>query len=164
MKGIVAYDSVNGNTKQVAEAMASELAELGHQAELVFLKDGAESPTGDVLFIGSPTRAMKMTKGTSKFIEALNVEYWKTRPVYVFDTVGPLSKDAEKRKGQLQMIGNGGKNAAEKMRDLATSHGLHVRPRPVMHFAVVGMWGPLAPDTLDLAKEATRSVLAELSK
>jgi flavodoxin len=163
MKGIVAYDSVNGNTKQVAEAMASELAELGHQAELVFLKDGAESPTGDVLFIGSPTRAMKMTKGTSKFIEALNVEYWKTRPVYVFDTVGPLSKDAEKRKGQLQMIGNGGKNAAEKMRDLATSHGLHVRP-PVMHFAVVGMWGPLAPDTLDLAKEATRSVLAELSK
>jgi len=163
MKAIVAYDSVNGNTKQVAEAMASEIIELGHEAELVFLKDGAESPAGDVLFIGSPTRAMKMTKGTTKFIEALNVEYWKSKPVYVFDTVGPLSKDDDKRKGQLQMIGSGGKNAGEKMRDLATSRGLHVRP-PVMHFAVVGMWGPLAPDSIALAKAAARTVLAELSK
>ncbi|MBI0582808.1 MAG: hypothetical protein ISF22_01125 [Methanomassiliicoccus sp.] len=163
MKGIVAYDSVNGNTKQVAEAMAEQIKADGHEAELINLKDGAPSPTGDLLLIGSPTRAMKMTKGTAKFIESLDVGYWKTRPVYMFDTVGPLSKDDAKRKGQLEMIGSGGKNAAEKMRDLATQRGLHVRPE-VMHFAVVGMWGPLASDSLSRAKDAAKRVLAEANK
>ena len=163
MKGIVAYDSVNGNTKQVAEAMADELRAEGHEAELVFLKDGAPSPTGDVMFIGSPTRAMKMTKGTTRFIESLDVAQWKGRPIFVFDTVGPLSKDDAKRKSQLQMIGSGGKNAAEKMRDLATERGLQVRS-PVMHFAVVGMWGPLASDALALAKEAAKNALASVSR
>lgn len=163
MKGIVAYDSVNGNTKQVAEAIAEELKAEGHEAELAFLKDGAPSPTGDVMFIGSPTRAMKMTKGTARFIESLDVESWRNKPVYVFDTVGPLSKDDAKRKNQLQMISNGGKNAAEKMRDLATERGLRVHS-PVMHFAVVGMWGPLAPDAPELAKEAAKNALASLSK
>jgi flavodoxin len=163
MKGIVAYDSVNGNTKQVAEAMASELTEEGHEVELVFLKDGGESPTGDVMFIGSPTRGMKMTRGTGKFIESLNVEYWKAKPVFVFDTVGPLSKDDAKRRGQLEMIGKGVKNAAEKIRDLATQRGLRVHPT-AMHFAVVGMWGPLAPDALALAKEAAKRALADITK
>ena len=163
MKGVVAYDSVNGNTRQVAEAMAEELKAEGHEVELVFLKDGASSPAGDVLFIGSPTRSMKMTKGTTKFIETLDVEKWKGKPIFVFDTVGPLSKDEAKRKGQLEMIGRGGKNAAEKMSDLAAQRGLQVRS-PVMHFAVVGMWGPLAPDALALAKEATKNVLASVSK
>jgi flavodoxin len=163
MKGIVAYDSVNGNTKQVAEAMAEELRAEGHEAELIFIKEGAASPAGDVMFIGSPTRGMKMTKGTGRFIESLDVEFWKARPMYVFDTVGPLSKDDMKRKDQLQMIGSGGKNAAEKMREQAAERGLLVH-QPVMHFAVVGMWGPLAPDALALAKEAARTVLAGISK
>jgi len=156
-------DSVNGNTNQVAQAMAEELTAEGHEAELVFLKDGAESPTGDVLFIGSPTRGMKMTKGAAKFLESLNVEYWRSRPVYVFDTVGPLSKDDGKRKQQLDMLGKGGKNAAESMRDIATQRGLSVRPG-ALHFAVTGMWGPLAPDALVLAKEATKRALAEMER
>ncbi len=163
MKGIIAFDSVNGNTKQVAEAMAEELRTAGLETELVFLKDGASSPTGDVLFIGSPTRGGKMTKGTARFIESLDVEHWKNKPIFVFDTVGPLSKDEAKRKSQLEMIGRGGKNAAVKMSDLATQRGLRVRS-PVMHFAVVGMWGPLAPDALTLAKEAARSALASVSR
>jgi flavodoxin len=163
MKGIVAYDSVNGNTKQVAEAMAEELRAEGHEAELIFLKDGGKSPTGDVMFIGSPTRGGKMTKGPDKFIESLDVEFWRTRPVFMFDTVGPLSKDSEKRKHQLELVGGNNKNAASQMRDIAIQRGLQVRPS-LMHFAVVGMWGPLAPDALALAKEAAKTVLAGISK
>ncbi|MDW5562055.1 MAG: flavodoxin domain-containing protein [Methanomassiliicoccus sp.] len=163
MKGIVAYDTVNGNTKQVAEAIAAELMAEGHEVELVFLKDGAESPMGDVMFIGSPTRGMKMTKGTAKFLETLNVEYWRSKPIIMFDTVGPLSKEDAKRKHQLEMVGKGDKNAASKMRDIATARGLHVRP-DLLHFAVTGMWGPLAADALSLAREHTKSVLAELMR
>jgi flavodoxin len=160
MKGIVAYDSVNGNTKLIAEAMAEQLKVDGHDVEIVFIKDSVPSPMGDFMFVGSPTRGMKMTKGTAGFIEGLDAGFWKDRPIFMFDTVGPLSKDDAKRKDQLIMIGNGDKNASSKMRDLASRSGLTVRQ--TMHFAVVGMWGPLAPDATSLAKEAAHRALADV--
>lgn len=161
MKGIVAYDSVNGNSRQVAQAIAEELTAEGHEAELIFLKDGAPIPSGDVLFIGSPTRGGKMTRGAAKFIGSLDGGFWRDRPIFVFDTVGPLSKDLDKRNRQLEMVARGDKNAASRMMDLAVARGLHVRP-PVMHFAVTGMWGPLAPDALELAKDAAKRALASV--
>jgi flavodoxin len=55
MKGIVAYDSVHGNTKQVAEAIAEEIRAAGHEVELIFLKESESNVAqGDFLFIGSP--------------------------------------------------------------------------------------------------------------
>ena len=160
MRAIVAYDSVNGNTKLIAEAMAEQLKADGHEVEVVFIKDPVPSPQGEFMFVGSPTRGMKMTKGTARFIEGLDAEFWKGRPIFMFDTVGPLSKDKAKRTDQLVMIGNGDKNASSKMRDLASKNGLTVRQ--TMHFAVVGMWGPLAPDATSLAKEAAHRALADL--
>jgi flavodoxin len=65
MKGIVAYDSVNGNTKLIAEAMAEQLKVDGHDVEIVFIKDSVPSPMGDFMFVGSPTRGMKMTGRSS---------------------------------------------------------------------------------------------------
>lgn len=52
---------------------------------------------GDFLFIGSPTRAGRITKEAKEFVESLDVKYWRTRPIVTFDTVGPLSKDEEER-------------------------------------------------------------------
>ena len=163
MKGIVAYDSVNGNTKQVAEAIAEELKSGGFEAVVLSVKEHAPGDiTGDVLFIGSPTRGGKMTKSTKEFLEGLNVEYWKGKAVIAFDTLGPLSKDTEKRRKQLGSI-DGGKNAATTIRNAGEERGINIHPR-MLHFAVVGMWGPLAPDALDLAREATRRIVGELRK
>jgi flavodoxin len=159
MKGIVAYDSVNGNTKQVAEAIAEEIRAQGHEAELVFLKEGATgSVAGDFMFIGSPTRTARMTKRTGEFIAGLDPAYWSGRPIVAFDTVGPLSKDAEKRKSWLEKVESGDKNAACRIRDACEGRGLNVRPR-LLHLAVVGMWGPLAPEAQDMAREYTREFL-----
>lgn len=161
MKGIVVYDSVNGNTKQVAEAMAERIKSDGHEAELVFLKDGGrEGVTGDFLLIGSPTRGGKMTKGAEAFIGKLDAGYWKGRPVVVFDTIGPLSKEAEKRKEQLARADDGMKNAAMRMKEICASRGISVRE--AWHFAVVGFWGPLAPDALDMARDKVQRFVSGL--
>ena len=163
MRAIVAFDSVNGNTRQVAEAMAQAIRDEGGEAELVFVREGAPGVAGDVLFIGSPTRAMKITRGAARFIGSLDVEHWKERPIFMFDTVGPLSKDDDKRRAQLEMVGRGDKNPASRMRDIAAGRGLRVRS-PLLHFAVTGMWGPLAPDALPLARDAAKKALADVRK
>jgi len=159
MKGIVAYDSVHGSTKAAAEAIAEEIRSEGHEAQIIYVKEWSKGPlTGDFLLIGSPTRGGKMTKEAKEFIDSLDPGYWKGKKVVTFDTVGPLSKDAEKRRQTLASLND--KNAAGKMKEALESRGIGVER--IMHFAVVGMWGPLAPDGPEKAKEQTKGFLAGL--
>lgn len=157
MKGIVAYDSVYGNTKQVAEAIAEQIRLEGHQVELIAIKDeGKGAVEGDFLFVGSPTRMGRMTRGTKGFLEGLNSDHWKSRPVVAFDTVGPLSEDPEKRKKWLSRID---RSAATRMQELARERGLNAHPE-VLHIAVTGFKGPLASDALDIARDFTHRFMA----
>lgn len=159
MKGIVAYDSVHGNTKQVAEAIAEQIRSEGHEVELISMRDGILGPiNGDFLFVGSPTRIGRMTPSAKEFVEKLDAEYWRDRPSVFFDTVGPLPKDEEKRKKWLSRITT---SAASKMRDLAKERGLGACP-DVLNVPVTGFLGPLAPGALDLARDFTRKFLASV--
>lgn len=161
MKGIVAYDTVHGSTKAVAEAMAEQIRSEGHQAQLVFVEDIKKGDLeGDFLFIGSPTRGGVMTKDTKTFIGSLDPAYWRGKKVVTFGTVGPFSKDPENRRKALASIGEGSKTAANKMRDVCEGRGIAVCK--TMHFAVIGMWGPIAPDEPELAKAQTHEFLAGL--
>lgn len=159
MKGIVAYDSVYGNTEKVAQAIAEQIKSDGHEVELISLKDGGKkAAVGDFMFIGSPTRIGRPTGNAKEFVNNLNPEHWRSRPVVIFDTVGPLPKDEEKRKVWLSRIE---KSAASRLSDLASEQGLGVYPE-LLHIAVTGFKGPLAPDALEVAKEFTHKVLASL--
>ena len=160
MKGVVAYDSVHGNTKTVAEAIAAEIKAAGYEVELINVKNGAANVTGDFMFVGSPTRGGKMTGNMRKFIESLDAAAWKGRTIVAFDTVGPLPKDPAKRKEWLELAYKGDKSAASKMRGLCSGRGLSCSKK--FHIAVVGFFGPLAPDALDMAREETRKVLTGL--
>jgi len=152
MKGVVAYDSVYGNTKQVAEAIAEQIRSEGHQVELIALRDeGGVAVTGDFLFVGSPTRMGRMTRSARVFVEGLDREYWKNRPIVAFDTVGPFSEDEEKRKKWLERVT---KSAATRMQELARKGGLMAH-QEVLHVAVTGFKGPLAPDALAMARDFT---------
>lgn len=101
-----------------------------------------------------------MTNETNDFIESLDASYWKDRKVVIFTTVGPLSKDAEKRNKTLEAMGDHSKSAATKMKEVLQEKGIPVYR--ILHFGVVGMWGPLAPDGAEMAKEQTHKLLSEL--
>lgn len=160
MKGIVAYDSVYGNTKQVAEAIADQIRTDGHEAELLSLTDGSKPVGGaDFMFVGSPTRVGRPTGNAKDFVKDLSVEQWKGRPIVIFDTVGPLPKDEEKRKVWMQRIE---KSAASRLRELAEGRGLTVH-RELLHIAVTGFKGPLAPDALAIAREFVHGFIASMA-
>jgi flavodoxin len=159
MKGIVVFDSVYGNTRQVAEAIAEQIRADGHSADTLNLGEReAKKIEADFMFVGSPTRMGRMTKKAKGFVEGLDVEYWKNRPIVTFDTVGPMSEDEEKRKVWLARVE---KSAATRMRDQAKAQGLGVHP-DVLHVAVTGFKGPLAPDALDVARDFTHRFIANL--
>jgi flavodoxin len=158
MKGLVVFDSVYGNTKRVAEAIAEQIKTDGHSADLLNLGENeAKDVEADFIFVGSPTRMGRMTKKAKGFVEGLDKEYWKNRPIVSFDTVGPLSGDDEKRKKWLELIT---KSAATRMQELARERGLSAHPE-VLHIAVTGFKGPLAPDALDMARRFTHRFIAE---
>jgi len=159
MKGIVVFDSVYGNTKQVAEAIAEQIRADGHSADTLNLGEGeAKKVEGDFMFVGSPTRMGRMTKKAKGFVEGLDTEYWRNRPIVTFDTVGPMSEDEEKRKVWLARVE---KSAATRMWDQARARGLKVHT-DVLHIAVTGFKGPLAPDALDIARDFTHRFIASL--
>lgn len=160
MKGIVAYDSVYGNTEQVARAIAEQIISDGHEAELISLKgEGSKPAAGDFMFLGSPTRVGRPTGAAKDFVNNLSVDQWKSKPIVVFDTVGPLPKDDEKRKVWLERIE---KSAASRLRDLASERGLTIHPE-LLHLAVTGFKGPLAPDALAMARKFTHEFLMHIS-
>ena len=159
MKGVVAYDSVYGNTKQVAEAIAEQMRSEGHQVGLIALRDeGGKAFEGDFMFVGSPTRMGRMTEKAKRFVEGLDREYWKNRQIVAFDTVGPFSEDEEKRKKWLSRVT---KSAATRMQELARKCGLSAYPE-VLHVAVTGFKGPLAPDALDMVRDFTHRFMASM--
>jgi flavodoxin len=163
MKGIVAYDSVHGNTKLVAEAIADEIRLNDHEVELISVGDGCEaSVRGEFLFVGSPTRAGHMTRDTKAFIENLNLEYWKDRQIIPFDTVGPFSKDPEKRAEWMKRIDEGSNNAGSRIRKMCQEIGMTTCERP-FHVAVIGFTGPLAPDALEMTRNHTRDLLTRMN-
>lgn len=159
MKGIVAFDSVYGNTLKVAEAIAEELRGQGQEIEVIDL--GKRIPRGaeaDFAFIGSPTRMTKMTGRTKRFLRRLRKEHWSGHTIVAFDTVLKLPEDPEKRTRSAKWTEDG---AGPKIRAFAEERGMKVHPE-VLRAEVVGMKGPLAPDALDKSREFARRVIRDL--
>jgi flavodoxin len=153
MKGIVAVDSVFGNTMRVGEAIADELRKSGHEVEVVDL--GKKVPRGaeaDFTFIGSPTRNGRMTGRAKKFLKRLRKDYWSTRPVAIFDTVMHLPDNERQRRHMVKWTENG---AAPRLKALAEERGLKVHPE-IFRAEVTGLKGPLAPGSLDRSREFAR--------
>ncbi|MFZ4815560.1 MAG: flavodoxin family protein [Phototrophicaceae bacterium] len=83
MNALVIYDSVFGNTEDIAKAIA---AALNAQA-LPIGKATPEMLRGlDVLIMGSPTRRFRPTEGMAKFLKTLPQNYLAGVGVAAFDT------------------------------------------------------------------------------
>jgi flavodoxin len=87
MKVRVVYDSVFGNTEQVAQAIGEALGSRV-DVETVRVSDvQPEELTGlDLLIVGSPTRALRPTGATTKLLQAVPRDGLAGVKVAAFDT------------------------------------------------------------------------------
>ena len=114
MNGLIACDSYFGNTLQVAETLAEELRAAGHDVTVVNLHeqklDVRKSPAADAGFfgIGGPTRMANMSRRTRSFAKKLDAAAAAGRPVFVFDTYGPLDADPAKNEKDAKWFYPGG--------------------------------------------------------
>ena len=123
------------------------LEEEGHSAEVVRAKDALRRPvTGDILFLGSPTRFGTMTGRMKKVVSRLDPGTWSGKSVAAFDT------------GMQGIIDKDGASAAAKMHDIARSRGVKVHT-PVLKVGVVSIKGPLSPRWEDLVRAYVREVI-----
>jgi len=153
MKGFVAYDSVHGNTKQIAQAIADEIKAEGHEALLHSAREGVpDKLDADFMFIGSPTRMAKATRPAKRFVKKLAKSTWGEKPVCLFDTVMP---GVEAQKGRWS------RTAAQELQDLARDRGLNPHSS-VLHAIVTGLKGPLAQDAAEKTKVFVREYLLTL--
>jgi flavodoxin I len=87
MKVLVIYDSVFGNTEKIAFAIWQALAS---QVEISLKRVNEVDPEQlaglDLLIVGSPTRAFRPTKSTSRFLKKLPKNCLKGVKVAAFDT------------------------------------------------------------------------------
>jgi flavodoxin len=155
MRAYIAVDSYYGCTRAVANAVAEELTAQGLETIVVFLKNKPwPAVEGDVLFIGSPTRWGNMTRRAKKFVAKLNVDEWKGKPVFTFDTVAQAPTDPARRAKAQKWTAHG---AAHKLKEMLEFKGIAVRPE-MLRADVVGLKGPLAADALDKAKAFARDL------
>ena len=140
MKAIIAYDSVYGNTKMVANEVAVVIREMGYGSDIIDLKEwDKRTPSGDVLFIGSPTRMVRMTRPAKRFAKKLDVSVWEGKPIYTFDTIMVPTDPAQQAKAS-KWTDSG---AAPKLKDLLTARGLSVQEK-MLRVPVTGLKGPSA--------------------
>lgn len=66
MVALVVYESVYGNTRKIAEAVADALSSRGHATTVVAVSDAPAAPEADLLIIGGPTHMHGLTSSMSR--------------------------------------------------------------------------------------------------
>ena len=150
MKAIVIYDSVFGNTRQIAEAIGKGLA-TGAEVRIFQISDARpERLKGlDFLVIGSPTRGFRPTPAVAKLLKDLPAGSLRGIKVAAFDTRVKLS---DIKSGFFRFIvDKGGYAASDIAKSLQKKEGtLLVLPEG---FFVSGEEGPLKEGELARAEK-----------
>lgn len=136
MSILIVYDSIFGNTGQIAQAMADELAKT-HDTRLASVQEARDIDLSDVelLIVGSPTRGFRPTPAIQEFA---------CRPdlagrAAAFDT--RIDLDSIQPPPLRWVIGAGGYAAERLVREL-TEQGCTMVGEPA-GFVVLGQEGPL---------------------
>src|SRR3972149_7583100 len=114
MKAVVLYDSVFGNTQEVAEAIASP---LGARAQVELLRPSDQAlqriAGADLLVVGSPTRGFRPTEPMSNLLKGISSVGLRGARVAGFDTRFKADelKSATTRFGVKTGGGGGGRGA-----------------------------------------------------
>jgi flavodoxin len=137
MRALISYDTLHGNTEQIAHAVGEGL-ESG--AEVVVKKMADMGPddvrSADLLVAGCPVHAWNVSRAARSFLRSLGGERFDGKKAAAFDT-----------KFQGFLAGSAAKKLA---RDLQ-KRGFHVIA-PAESFFVTGMAGPLKEGELERAR------------
>lgn len=156
MKVLVIYDSVFGNTEQVARAIG---AALSTPDDVPVLQVASVSPAQleglDVLFVGSPTRGFKPTPAISAFLTALPANSLKGVKSAAFDTRIPLETI---KNGFFRWIVKQGGYADKLIAKALAARGASL-PIPSGGFIVLASEGPLQEGELERAAAWAKTIL-----
>ncbi len=157
MKVLIIYDSVFGNTEQIARAMGNALGTKEHVETLQVDEVKIEKIQGlDVLIVGSPTRRFRPTEAITKFLRMLPKSNLKGVKVAAFDT--RLSLSTIESSVLRFIVKTGGYAAKSIAKKLKRSGGNLVVPPE--GFLVTGEEGPLKDGELERAADWAMQITA----
>jgi flavodoxin len=147
MKITIVYDSIFGNTAQVAEAIAVALR-VSHTVWLRTVQEAksADLADTDLLIVGSPTRGFRPTPAISEYVEGLGT-IGTGKTAAAFDTRLDLETI---QPPPLRWVVDAGGYAATRIAASLARHGFSVSP-DTPGFLVTGTEGPLKPHELERA-------------
>ncbi len=147
MKILIIYDTVHGNTKQVAEAIGEGFgSDNGVQVVQADHPDANSLSGIDLLIIGSPTHGGWYTEAIKSFINAHPADALKNLKAAAFDT----SSTKVEKSAFVKFIINFFGNAAPRIAKTLRNKGANVIASA--SFLVMDMEGPLQDGELDRAK------------
>ncbi len=153
----IVYDSIFGNTAEIAKAIAAEL-ETTAQVRLLAVSDAKSIDLSDVdlLLVGSPTRGFRPTPATAEFIEGLSTTAGTGRRAAAFDTRMNVE---EIHPAPLRWVVEAGGYAADRIAAMLDHKGF-ASAGPDAGFLVGGTEGPLKSGEIERACAWARSLVA----
>ena len=145
----IVYDSIFGNTAQIAKAIASQL-EAANTVQLLNVADARSADFAgiDLLIVGSPTRGFRPTPTTAEFVEGLPANIGAGKRGIAFDT--RMSLD-DIHPAPLRWVVDAGGYAADRIDTMLKRRGFEVSGTPA-GFMVSGTEGPLKDGEIERAK------------
>jgi flavodoxin len=129
---LIAFNTVHGNTKRVAELIAQGMKEGGvRDVTVVDMEktDPRQAVNFDVILLGCPNHARRPTRAFSKFVDGMKKSGLTGKQITVFDTC---------MEGQFQVV-------MDKMeKQVAEKLPSSILLPPGLSIKVLGMKGPLA--------------------
>lgn len=156
MKALVAYDSVFGNTEQVAHAIGAALGSPDEVETKRVTDVKPEQLTGlDVLVVGSPTRGFQPTPATKKLLKAIPDGELEGVKVAAFDTRFSVEDvDSAILNILVRLFGYAADPIADRLRKKGGDQAV-----PPEGFIVEGTEGPLRDGELERAANWTKRIL-----
>ena len=162
MKGLVLFISHYGNTKQVAETIARQITDSGHESVVQDLRQRLPDMISfDFVAIGSPTRFARPAGKAVSVLKQLRKKKYTEKPVVIFDTYGPIPTNPEELEKGKKWLYPG---AAGIMQKVAKEQGLNVYPDTLRCEVLGGLKGPLADHQLEKAASFTKEFLTKITK
>lgn len=153
MKTLIIYDSMYGNTKQIAKSIGDAIT-----GDVKVLRIGEVSPSElesiDLLIVGSPTQGFRPTNLVQTFIDNIPGHTLRGIDVAAFDTRIPAS---EVRTG-LRLLMKLGGYAAKRIADALKKKGGNLVVSPE-GFLVKGREGPLKEGELERAANWAKAIV-----